>query len=423
MNPAFHARVRERLAAALPAGALAVVRPNEPAPRTGDTFFPFRQASDLLYYSGVREPGVFLVLFPGHPDLARREALFVPVADRKKILWEGEGLPLGEASRISGVPTVLPASDFPAWLREAEALADSVFFSSTATEPSGASCALAKAFAKDFPGKAAGDLAPYSAKLRVRKEPEEIAEIRLAAAATEAAFRKALAAVLPGVTECAAEAEIGAEFRRRGMRHAFPPIVAGGANAAVLHYSANSATLREGELLLLDFGAEAPSGYAADCSRTVPVGGTFSPRQREAYRAVHRVFCAVRSRVRPGETLASLNALSKDLMRRELVGLGLISERDAAAEAGDPKGPAVTRFYPHSVSHFIGLETHDAGGRDLPLEPGMVLTCEPGFYDAAAGIGIRLETDILVTESGGEDLFAGLPETPEEIEETTSHNR
>jgi Xaa-Pro aminopeptidase len=252
-------------------------------------------------------------------------------------------------------------------------------------------------------------------ELRCRKEPEEIELMKKACALTNKAFHRVLKFVKPGVNEYEIEAEIIHEFLRNGANgHAYPPIVASGKNACILHYPDNDKKCKDGDLVLMDFGADY-ANYSADTTRTIPVNGKFSPRQREIYEAVLRVLRKAISLMIAGKTINSFNKEVNKIMENELIGLSLFTKEDV--EKQDADNPMYFKYFMHGTSHFIGLDVHDTGTKDTVFEPGMVLSCEPGIYIEEENIGIRLENDILITEGKPVDLLKDEPLEPDEIEQ------
>jgi Xaa-Pro aminopeptidase len=232
---------------------------------------------------------------------------------------------------------------------------------------------------------------------------------------TGKAFRRVLGFVKPGVYEYEVEAEIIHEFiRNRANGHAYNPIIASGRNSCILHYNANNNICKEGDILLLDFGCEY-ANYASDLSRTIPVSGRFSPRQRDVYDACLNVMKHATSLLKPGTVYLEYEKEVGRFMESELISLGLIDKHDVARQ--DPSSPLYKKYFMHGTSHFLGLDVHDVGNRDLPMKAGQVFTCEPGIYIPEENIGIRIENDILLTENGNIDLMAGIPREAEEIEE------
>jgi Xaa-Pro aminopeptidase len=252
-------------------------------------------------------------------------------------------------------------------------------------------------------------------KLRRIKEPEELTEIRAACSITRAAFERVLGKIAPGMWEYEVEAEIIAEFTRMGSGgHAYEPIVASGKNALILHYVENRDRCRSGDLVLMDFGAEV-NNYASDCSRTIPVDGHFTARQRGLYDAVLRVFRKASQLMVPGVLMSDFHRQVGELFQEEHIGLGLYTLKEAQSRPADD--PLWKDYYMHGTSHSLGLDVHDPCDRTIPIEQGMVITCEPAIYLREEGIGIRLENDILITEQGPVDLMADIPIEADDIEE------
>jgi Xaa-Pro aminopeptidase len=257
-------------------------------------------------------------------------------------------------------------------------------------------------------------LNPMITEFRMCKEPEEIKMMQQACDITEKAFRRLLKSTRPGMMEYEVEAEITHEFISNGAGgHAYYPIVASGVNACVLHYVKNDQRLKNGDLILLDFGAEY-GNYAADLTRTIPINGKFNKRQKDCYNAVLRVMKKATQLIVPGATIEKINKDVTKLMEAEMIGLGLFTAKDVKNQNAD--SPMYFKYYMHGNSHFLGLDVHDVGTRQMVLKPGMVLTCEPGLYIKEEEIGIRIENDILVNEKGPIDLMKNIPREVEEIE-------
>jgi Xaa-Pro aminopeptidase len=419
IDPAFFAANRNRLAALLEPRSLAVLHGNDRMPTSGDGVHPFRQQSDLFYLCGIDQEETVLLLFPQAREAGDREILFVRPADERLALWEGAPLAFEEARRRSGVATVRSVLEFEAAFRRLALEAERIYLNANehpraASEVETRDARFARRCLGRFPLHRYERLAPLLRRLRAVKSPIEIELIRQAAEITGAAFRRLLGFIRPGVWEFEIEAEIVHEFlRRRSRGPAFEPIVASGENACVLHYVHNDRCCRAGELVLLDFGAEY-AHYAGDLSRTVPVSGRFSPRQRQVYEAVLRVQKAAIALMRPGTPWAAYHEEVRRLVEEELVGLGVISRaelRDQPAER-----PLYKTWFPHGISHGLGLDVHDAVDPEDPFQAGMVLTCEPGLYLREETIGVRIENDIWITPEGPVDLTAGIPREVEEIE-------
>jgi len=413
-------RNRQKLARKLGKKSLAIIHSNDQMVRNGDQFFPFRQNSDLFYLTGIEQEMTILLLCPGHPAENRQELLFIREQDLKLESWEGKKLDKKRAEEISGIVNVQFLEKFESILRELILDSENIFCSShemlkfKPEYPSRDERYLTR-LKKEFPLHNMKRLSPLMAELRLVKEPEELALIKKSAEITKGGFDRILSLLKPGLKEYEVEAELSYEFIRKGAAgHAYPPIIASGANACFLHYIKNDQVCRDGDLLLLDFGAEY-ANYSADCSRTLPVNGRFKRRQKEIYDANLRVFRQAKALIRPGTTIDKINKEVGKLWEEEHVRLGLYSTRDIQKQ---PKGdPLHMKYLMHGVSHFLGLDVHDVGSKQEILKPGMVLTCEPGIYIPAERTGIRLENDIMVTEAGNMDLMEDVTIDSEEIED------
>lgn len=404
----------------MPEGALTVVCSHPFRIRTGDQFYPFRQHSDLFYLTGIAQEGTVLVKTP------ENETLFVRKPDLKSALWTGPLLTREEASALSGIADVRWTSEQDAFIESMAKKAGSLYLNHYAAGDTEYNietpdARLQKKLAAMYPNLKQIYLGPLMMQLRMVKEPEELKEIRKACAKTRSGFFRVLRSLRPGVKEYELEAELTAEFIRQGAQgHAYDPIVASGKNALILHYIENSGVCSSGELLLMDFGAEV-NNYASDCTRTIPVGGRFSDRQLEIYDAVHRVFLFAREGMVPGISINDLHKKVGLAWEEEHIALGLYSRQEAASRPEDD--PLWRRFYVHGTSHSMGLDVHDPMDRTIPLQAGMVLTCEPGIYIPEEGIGIRLENDILISENGPVDLMEDIPMAAGEIEALMQQNQ
>lgn len=411
-------RNRLKLEKKLKPNALAVILPNDEMPRNGDQCFPFRQSSDLFYLTGLDQEKCILTMFPNHPVEAMREIVFTVKTNDKMVTWYGHKYTLEEAGRVSGVRTIKWLDDFEGVLRELMARAHVVYLNQNenprfSTEVTSRELRFIEQLRHDFPLHNFERLAPLLTDIRLVKEDEEIELMIKACDITGKAFNRVLGFVKPGVMEYEVEAEISHEFIRNGASgHAYPPIIASGADTCILHYNNNDKECRDGDLLLMDFGAEY-ANYAGDCSRTIPVNGKFTPRQRQVYEAVLRVLRKASRMLVPGTTIDKYHAEVCKIVEKELIGLGLFTEEDVLNQ--DPDNPLFFKYYMHGTSHFMGLDVHDVGNKQQPLAKGMVLSCEPAIYIPEEGIGIRLENDIVVDDDPL-DLMVHIPIEPDEIE-------
>ncbi len=415
----FFIKNREKISLALKSRSLAILHSNDEMYRSADQFFPYRQDSDLFYFTGINQEKTVLLIAPGYPDASLNEILFIRKAEKKLETWEGHKLTPEEAKAISGIKTVRYIEEYEAVLASLMMYADHVYLNlpelqKFIPELPTRNLRFANELKLKFPSHHYERLAPIMRELRPVKSDPEIELIREASNITRAGFDRILKTLRPGMKEFEVEAELTCEFIRKGARgHAYPPIVASGINACSLHYIHNSDTCNDGELLLMDFGAEY-GNYAADCSRTIPVNGKFTPRQKDLYKAVLEAFRFACSLMKPGNTINKLHTEVCRFFAQQHVKLGLYSAEELEKE--DKENPLFQQYYMHGTSHFLGLDVHDVGGKDLELRPGMILTCEPGIYIPAEKIGIRLENDILITRDGHIDLMKEIPIDPDEIE-------
>ncbi|MGC9374454.1 MAG: aminopeptidase P N-terminal domain-containing protein, partial [Bacteroidales bacterium] len=324
---------RKKLIKLLQPNSIALIHSNDEMPRNGDQYFPFRQNSDLFYLTGIDQEKTILTLCPNHPDKSLREILFIIESNEKIATWEGHKYTIEEAQKTSGIETVKFISSFDSVFRELTLKADNIYINLLENpkfkpEVKSADERFISTLENEFPAHDFLRLAPLLKKLRLIKEPEEIKLMQNACDITEKAFHRIMHFVKPGVTEYQVEAELTHEFLwNRANGHAYPPIVASGKNACVLHYTENNSKCKDGDLLLMDFGAEY-ANYAADCSRTIPVNGKFTPRQKECYEAVLRVMNKAIGWLTPGTTINRVNERVENLLQEEHIRLGLYSKKD-----------------------------------------------------------------------------------------------
>ncbi|MDZ7743393.1 MAG: aminopeptidase P N-terminal domain-containing protein [Bacteroidota bacterium] len=418
-NETFHINKRQKLSDKFEKGSIAIIHSNDEMPRNGDQYFPFRQNSDLYYLTGIEQEKSILLLAPDHPVKKNREVLFILKPDKRLEIYFGHKLSGQEATAISGVQNVQYLEAFESILDEALSYTDKIYFNSNdypkfSPDTVNRDTRFANELKKKYPAHQPLRLQAYLAGLRLIKQQEEIDAIKKACDITATAFQRVLKFTRPGVIEYQVEAEILHTFLSEGARGpAYPTIVASGINACTLHYVEKKSECRDAELLLMDFGAEYLN-YAADCSRTIPVNGKFTARQKEYYNSVLHVQNEIVKHFVVGNTIENINREVISLMEKELLKLGLITEEEIK-KAGSPK-PLVLKYLVHGIAHFIGLDVHDVGSRFIELKPGMVLTCEPGLYIPEEKTGIRIENDILITEEGPVNLMENIPVEIEEIE-------
>ena len=412
---------RRKFTSKMDPGSMAIFNSNDIYPISADSTLPFAQQRDLFYLSGVDQEESILVLFPDCPKKENREILFLKETDEHIAIWEGEKLTKEKAFETSGVKTVYWLTDFERVLFELMTQAESVYINTNEhyranTDTETRDARFIKWLKAKYPAHQYKRCQPILQRLRSIKEPEEIDLIQTACNITEKGFKRILKFVKPQVKEYEIEAEFIHEFKRnRSDGFAYTPIIASGYNACVLHYIENNQTCKEGELILMDVGAEY-ANYASDMTRCVPISGKFSERQKEVYNAVLNIKNAAAKMLVPGTIWAEYHVEVGKLMTDELIGLGLITKEDVKNE--DPKWPAYKKYFMHGTSHHMGLDTHDYGILTEPMEANMVFTVEPGIYIPEENLGIRLEDDYVIQQSGEPiNLMKNIPITVEEIED------
>lgn len=424
MSPKFFTENRLKLAALLKEKALLAITSNEVYPKTGDQDFPFRQDNDLYYLSGILQAGTQLLLCPSHPDPLKREILFIRKPDTTREIWYGKMLDAPLAANISGIKTVYFDDAFEQVFHDLALRSECIYLGNTEypkVKPNELSAAyqLTKKIKLAYPLHKYERSGPLMSQLRIIKQSEEIKQITKACQITGEAFLSVLKMLKPGVFEYEIEAEILSCFMRKSSLPAYDTIVGSGINACCLHYINNQKQCLNNELILIDFGAEV-SGYAADCTRTIPVNGRFTERQLNVYNAVLRVQKELIAMCKPGIRISDLNETAGFLIDDELLDLGLIKTRDL--NDSESRKKARSKYFMHGVSHFIGLDVHDTGDKDLPLSEGMLITIEPGIYIAEESTGVRIENDILITANGHTDLMQHIPREAKEIEDLINKN-
>lgn len=412
---------RKNFMAAMEPNSLAVFNSNDIYPISADSTMPFQQARDIFYLSGVDQEKSILVLFPDAPNEKHREMLFLIETNERIAVWEGEKLTKEKAFEVSGVKNVYWLEEFEKVFFEVMTQCETVYFNTNehyraSIETETREARFVKWCKDRYPAHKVAKSNPILQKLRSRKDKIELDLIQTACNITEKGFRRVLKFTKPGVFEYNIEAEFMHEFlNNRSKGFAYTPIIASGNNANVLHYVVNNQECKAGDLILLDVGAEY-ANYSSDMSRTIPVSGTFTKRQKEVYNAVLRVKNEATKMLVPGANWAEYHVEVGKLMTSELLGLGLLDKADVQNE--DPDWPAYKKYFMHGTSHNMGLDTHDYGLLHLPLESNMVFTVEPGIYIPAEGFGIRLEDDVVIQPKGEPfNLMKNIPIEAEEIEE------
>ena len=420
INNSLFIENRKRFVEQLPENSIAIFQSNDQYPRNGDQYFPFRQQSDLFYLSGIDQEKTILVIAPDCSNEKLREALFLLETNEKIAIYEGHKYTFEEATEISGIENVYWEENFEASLREVLLSAKRVYLNSNEyikffSEVPDKNMRFIQSFRENYPLYKVERAAPVLSNLRTIKSEQEIELLRTACYITHKAFERVLKFTKPGVLEFEIESEITHEFMvNRANGHGYAPIIASGKDACVLHYINNDKACKDGDLLLMDFGAEY-AHYCADMSRTIPVNGRFTNRQKDCYNAVLRTFRKVSKMLVPGNTAKMVSEAAWSLMEEEMIKLGLFTAADVNNQ--DKDKPFFKKYFPHGTSHFLGLDVHDVGSYDEPIKPGMVFTCEPGLYIPEENIGIRIENNILVTENEPIDLMENIPIEVDEIED------
>ncbi len=418
INKSFFIQNRRKLAERLDASSIAVFHSNDVYPTNADGTMPFRQNNDLFYFSGIDQEDTILIVFPDSVEAKYKEVLFIIETNEHIAIWEGNKLTKDKARELSGIETVFWFHEFDTVFKQLAYDATTIYCDQneharaeklidTRNDRFIQSCKT------NYPLHTFKRLAPISNALRSVKDPAEIDTIRKACDITKDAFARVLKTIKPGVREYEIEADIIYEFVRKGSRgHAYQPIIASGANACVLHYIQNDQVCNDGDLILMDFGAEY-GNYASDLTRVVPVNGKFTSRQKEVYTAVLNVFKEIKKIIKPGVTLQELNIQTGKLMTRELLQLNVLKQEDLEKPNGEQ---AYKRYFMHGIGHHLGLDVHDVHVKNEPLKEGMVITLEPGIYIREENIGIRLENDILIVSNGNIDLMEHIPIEIDQIE-------
>jgi len=409
---------RARLSRLLPPNSLAVLNSNDVPPTNADGTLALPVNSDLFYLTGIEQEQSILLLYPDADDEKHRAILFLREPIKELEVWEGHKLSREQARAISGVTEVLWLSDFPRLFHRLMCECQHVYLNGNehkraVIEVESREARFVADVIRRYPLHDFRRLAPLLHTLRAVKSKVEVDLLRRACELTEDGFRRVARFVKPGVNEMEVEAEFAHEFIRRGGRFAFLPIIASGRNACGLHYVSNSAPCRAGELLLLDVAASY-ANYNADMTRTIPVNGRFTRRQRQVYRAVLRTLRACIRGLTPGKKIKDWQREAEQLIERELVDLGLITLKQIRQQSAD--APAFKRYFMHGVGHPLGLDVHDVGLTTQPMQVGWVMTVEPGIYLPEEGLAVRLENDVLLTENGPVDLLADVPIEPDDIE-------
>lgn len=424
INSKLYSQNRERFIAKMKPNSVAIFPGNPVLLANGDQNYVYVPNSDVVWLSGVIQEKSMVILYPDNPDETAREVLVLlrPNADLEK--WEGHKLRKDEATAISGIKNIQWLDAIDASLKVMMHHAAIIYLNSNENDRMDASLSrpdleYVHQLMNTYPLHHYERAAKIIKEVRAVKTAEEIEVTQEAVDITEKAFRRVMQFIKPGVMEYELEAEITHEFlRNRATRHAYGCILAAGDRARVLHYIDNNQECKDGELILMDFGAEY-GNYSADLTRTIPVNGVFTERQKEVYNAVLDVHNYAKSILKPGISIVDYTRKASDEMERQLLKIGLITQQQIDDQ--DPDNPAFKKYFYHGITHHLGIDVHDVGTRVLPVTAGMLFTIEPGIYIEEEQMGIRIENNIWITEDGCIDLFKNIPTTVEEIEAAMKH--
>ncbi len=419
LDPAIFINNRKRFVSRLLPNSIAVFVSNDEWPANGDALHPFKQNSDLFWLSGIVQEDSMVILYPGNPDPKYREVLVLVRPNELKEKWDGKRLRAAEASRISGIQTIVWLDSLDALLQGWIHLAEHIYLDTNENDRK-ASHVRSREYRFVDEMKAAYPLHSFQRAARILKDlrsiktKEEIAVVQRAIDITNNTFRNLLQFIRPGVMEYEIEAEIFRHFlSQRATGPAYGSIIASGDHARTLHYVANNAECKDGELILMDFGAEY-GGYCADLTRTVPVNGKFGRRQKTVYNACLHLHNFAKSILQPGISIAAYTDKVGEEATQQFVKIGLLRKSDVKNE--DRENRAYRKYLYHGISHHLGIDVHDLGTRTEPVKAGMLFTIEPGIYIEEEQMGIRIENNVWITRNGNTDLMKNIPVTVEDIE-------
>ena len=419
LNPDIFVQNRKRFVARMEKNAIAIFNSNDELPSNGDALFPFKHNSDLFWLTGIEQEDSMLILFPDNPDKKYREVLVLVRPAELKEKWDGRRLRAGEAEAISGISTIVWLDTLDGLLQPWIHLADIIYLNTNENDRKSNLVPVrdyryAKQMRRRYPLHEYRRSAKVLKTLRSIKTPLEIGVMQQAIDITDKTFRRLLSFIRPGVMEYEIEAEIYHEFiRNRATGPAYTSIIASGDRARTLHYITNNNECRDGELVLMDFGAEY-GGYCADLTRTVPVNGKFTKRQKQVYNACLHLHRYAASVLKPGISIVDYTEKVGEEATKQFLKIGLLKKGDIKNE--DRENRAYRKYLYHGISHHLGVDVHDLGTRTEPIAAGMVFTVEPGIYIEEEHMGIRIENNFWVTKNGNKDLMKHIPITADEIE-------
>ena len=419
INPQIFIDNRKRFISQMEKNSIAIFNSNDEIPSNGDALYPFKQNTDLYWLTGIKQEDSMLVLFPNHPEKKLQEVLVLVRPNELKEKWDGKRHRASEATALSGIKNIVWLDSIDALLQTMIHLSDNIYLNTNENDRKANLLAVRDyRYAEDMKSRYPLHRYLRSAKimrdLRAIKSPLEVAVLQQAVDITEKTFRRLLKFVKPGVWENEIEATIYHEFlMNRSAGPAYGSIIAGGDRARTLHYVANNQQCKNGELILMDFGAEY-GGYCADLTRTIPVNGKFSKRQKEVYNACLHIHDYAKSLLKPGITVVKYTDMVGDEASKTFQKIGLLSKTDIKNES--PENRAYRKYLYHGISHHLGIDVHDLGTKTEPIKQGMVFTVEPGIYIEEENMGVRIENNVWITKNGNIDLMKNIPRKAEEIE-------
>lgn len=419
LNPSIFTQNRKRFTAAMLPNSIAVFVSNDECPSNGDALHGFKQNSELFWLSGITQEDSMVILFPDYPDPKYREVLVLVRPNELKEKWDGKRLRAKEAAEISGIETIVWVDALDALLQGWIHLADHIYLDSNENDRKASTVRTREYRFIDemkfrYPLHSFQRAAKLMKELRAIKTKEEIEVVQQAIDITDLTFRRLLQFIKPSVTEYQIEAEIWHNFLSlRATGPAYGSIIASGDNARTLHYTANNATCKEGELILMDFGAEY-GGYCADLTRTIPVNGKFTKRQKTVYNVCLHLHNYAKTILKPGISIIDYTEKVGEEATQQFLKIGLLKKNDVKNE--DQENRAYKKYLYHGISHHLGIDVHDLGTRTAPIKAGMLFTIEPGIYIEEEQMGIRIENNFWITKNGNVDLMKNIPITVEEIE-------
>lgn len=419
LNPSIFVQNRERFISKMKPNSIAIFVSNDEVPSNGDAIYTFKQNTDLYWLSGVEQEDSMVILFPDNPDPKYREVLVLVRPNELKEKWDGKRLRVKEAQAISGIQTIVWLDSLDGLLQPWVHLADNIYLDSNENDRKSnlvrsRDYRFIDEMRSRYPLHEYLRAAKIMKEVRAIKTAEEVEVIQRAIDITDNTFRRLLKFVKPGVMEYEIEAEIFHSFMsQRSAGPAYGSIIASGDRARTLHYVSNNQECKDGEMLLMDFGAEY-GGYCADLTRTIPVNGKFSRRQKTVYNACLHLHNYAKSILKPGISILDYTDKVGEEATQQFLKIGLLRKSDVKNE--DPENRAYRKYLYHGISHHLGLDVHDLGTRTAPIKAGMVFTIEPGIYIEEEQMGVRIENNFWITRNGNKDLMKNIPITIEEIE-------